>query len=80
MINYSTLDYHVTHLTRSLDGSDGQMKTLNVYAGRNLHQNHNHDLNLYTIHLIAASALDLAAIQPLNRVLAQAKLSCMQIN
>ena len=28
MINHSTLDYHVTNLTRSLDGSDGQIKTL----------------------------------------------------
>ena len=40
------------------------MKTLNLYAGRNLNQNHNYDLKLYIIHLIAASALGLAAVQP----------------
>ena len=28
------------------------MKPLNFYAGRNLNQNHNHDLNLYTLQLI----------------------------
>ena len=59
MINHSTLEYHVTNF--------------NLYAGRNLYQNHNHDLNLYTIHRIAASALGLAAVQPLDRVLAQPK-------
>ena len=36
MINNSTLDYHVTNfklsLTRSLDGSDGQIKTLTLYS------------------------------------------------
>ena len=28
IINHSTLDYHVTILTRPLNGSDGQIKTL----------------------------------------------------
>ena len=36
MMNNSTLDYHVTNfklsLTRSLDGSDGQIKTLTLYS------------------------------------------------
>ena len=86
MINYSTLDYHVTHFnTLFSHGSGGQMKALNLYGSTqavilNLNQNHNHDLNLYTIHLIAASALGLAAVQPLDRLLAQAKLSYIQIN
>ena len=52
MINHSTLDYHLINFYLiNLDGSDGQMKTLNLYAGRNLNQNHNHDLNVvYNTH------------------------------
>ena len=78
MITHSTLDYHLTNLNMIFRGSDGQIKTLNLYAGRNLNQNHNHDLNVYTIHLIAESVLGLAAVQPLDRVHAQSKLSYMQ--
>ena len=66
MITHSTLNYHLTNFNMLFRGSDGQMKTLNLYAGRNLNQNHNHDLNLYTIHLIAAIVLGLAAVQPLD--------------
>ena len=80
MNNHSTLDYHLTNFNTLFRGSDGQMKTLNLYAGRNLNQNRNHDLNLYTIHFFAASVLGLAAVQPLDRVHALAKLSCMQKN
>ena len=76
MINHSTLDYHLTNFNTFFRGSDGQIKTLNLYAGRN--QNHNHDLNLHTIHQIAASVFGLTAVQPLDRVHAQAKSSCMQ--
>ena len=41
MIIHPTLDYHVTNLTRSLDGSDGQIKTLTHYSdpNPNIYQN-----------------------------------------
>ena len=61
MIDHSTLDYHLTNFNTLFRGSDGKMKTLNLYAG--LNKNHNHDLNLFTIHLIVASVLGLVAIK-----------------
>ena len=43
MISHSTLDCHVT-LARSLDGSDGQIKTLTLYNDPNTNPNEKFDI------------------------------------
>ena len=48
MIKHTTLDYHVTNLTRSLDNSDGQIKPLTrtLYSDPNPNRNPNHNQTL----------------------------------
>ena len=45
MINHSTLEYHVTNLKHSLDGSGGKIKTLTLFSDSDHNPNHNHNPN-----------------------------------
>ena len=47
IINHSKINNQVTKLTRSLDGPDGQIKTLTLYSDPkpNQNQNPNHNTN-----------------------------------